>query len=308
MIGLMLKLLILSLLAFLPVTASAALDDGWFDPAYLEANTLDGGTGFIEVPSPEVIPGGVVSVSIHRYEVKVDYGLWDRLELGIAANLDGYEIKNWTQNQLFYGRLRLLDSETYGVGLSLGADGLGPSDFIGSNFHFVAKPELSHLERYYAVAGAVLPLLPSVMLTVGWETGSVPHQILLNLSKVVMPGLLAMAEYDGQGTNLGARMLLSPRVKLDLDFFHTQDLEPDQPFARVLDRNIFFGITYSEPWPARNGQDLSRCPAAKKSTTTMKKQAIPRRRSLAKKESVTAALTIPAPIPKGDCQGPLAPA
>jgi len=101
----------------------------------------------------------------------------------------------------------------------------------------------------------VLPFYKSAMLSAGWSSGLISGDYFLNLSAVLFPGLLAMAEYDGEGSNLGARLLLSPRVKLDLAFIHTQDLDPTQPFSRVLDRNIRFGITYSEPWPSRPGQD-----------------------------------------------------
>jgi hypothetical protein len=249
-------------LALLAMTALpgalAASDDNWFDPAYLEADTLYGGTGFVVVPSPEVLPGGVISAAIHRYQVKVGYGFFDRLELGLTANLDGYVLRTWrdlSQNQLFYGRLRLLDSERYGMGLSLGSDGLGPEDLGATPWGFKPRTDLANLQRYYAVAGGVLPFYQSLMLTAGWEMTYASKDFFFNVSKVVIPGLLAMAEYDGQYSNFGARFLLSPRVKLDLDFQRAQDVDRKRPFADVLDNNIRFGISYSEPWPARAGQD-----------------------------------------------------
>jgi hypothetical protein len=249
MIELMYKIFLI-LLTLVASLAIAKLDDNWFDPAYLEANTIHAGTGFIEVPSPEVIPGGVVSASIHSYQVKLDYGLWNLLELGFTANLDGYDVKNdASRNQLFYGRMRLLDSERFGVGLSLGVDGLGPEDFGLESFGFIPKGSLKDLQRFYVIAGGVLPFYQSLMISAGWVTSVESPALLLNISKVVLPGMLAMAEYDGRGSNLGLRILVSPQVKLDLSFYHTQDLDPSQPFARVLERNIKFGITYSEPWP-----------------------------------------------------------
>ena len=243
------KIFILVLI-LLPGSAFAGRDDNWFDPAYLEANTLHAGTGFIDMPSPEVIPGGVVSASIHRYQVKIDYGLWDLLELGLSADLDGYDVRNDAlRNQLFFGRLRLLDAERFGLGLSIGVDGVGPEDLGFSSVGFTPKPSLENLQRFYAVTGAVLPFYQSMMISVGLVTGFQPPALLLNISKVVMPGMLAMAEYDGQATSLGLRVLVSPKVKLDFAVFHTQDIDPNLTFARVLDRNIRFGISYSEPWP-----------------------------------------------------------
>ena len=259
MMGPMLKRLLPVLILLLPCAARASFDDDWFDPAYLEANTMHGGTGFIDVPSPEVIPAGLAGASIHRYQVKLDYGLWDRLELGLTANLDGYNLEaDGVRNQIFFGRLRLLDSESYGIGLSVGADGVGLEDLGAKRFGYLPKTSLENLQRVYAVAGGVLPFYQSLMLTLGWASGlgdGIPPSVIFNLSKVVLPGLLAMAEYDGQGTNLGARFLLSARVKLDLSLYHTQDLSTVQPFAAALERNIFFGITYSWPLLGKPGQD-----------------------------------------------------
>ena len=234
-------------LLLLATPAFASVEDDWFDPAFIEANTLKAGTGFILVPSPEVIPGGVVSASIHRYQIKVDYGLWDIFELGITSDLDGYLLTDAYHNQLFYARLRLLSADKNGIGLSVGADGLGLEDF---GLPAQPKASLEHLERIYAVAGLPLPFYPSMMLTAGWGTGAMPAHYFFNVSKVMIPGLLAMAEYDGFGTNFGARFLLSPKIKLDIDFVHTQEVDGNKPFALVLENNIRFGITYSEPWSA----------------------------------------------------------
>jgi len=91
-------------------------------------------------PSPEVIPAGVLSASIHRYQVKADYGLWNYLELGLTADLEGYDLgKDGVRNQILFGRLRLLDSERFGVGLSVGVDGIGLEDLGGKAVGFLPK-------------------------------------------------------------------------------------------------------------------------------------------------------------------------
>lgn len=229
---------------------AAGFDDDWFDPAFIESNTLNAGTGFILVPSPEVIPDGVVSAAIHRYQVKINYGLWDILELGVAADLDGYRFfwENKSRNQVFYARARIFSAERHGIGLSLGVDGVGLEDLGAKSVGYLPKATLEPLERLYAVAGLPLPFYPSLMVTAGFGSGAMPPHYFFNVSKVVIPGLLAMAEYDGFFTNVGARFLLSPRIKLDLNFIRAQQVTLDTPLARVLDNNVWFGITYSEPW------------------------------------------------------------
>ena len=231
------------------VRASASVDDDWFDPAFIESNAIYGGTGFILVPSPEILSSGVIAGAIHRYQVKLSYGLWDLFELGVTTDLDGYKLlADGSRNQLFFARLRLLNEEKHGIALSVGADGLGLEDLGGRSAGFLPKPSLEHLERAYAVAGAALPFYPSLMLTAGFGSGAMRPHFFFNASKVLMPGLLLMGEYDGFATNLGSRFLLSPRIKLDFDFIDCQSVDKNKPFRLVLENNVRFGITYSEPW------------------------------------------------------------
>jgi len=52
-----------------------------------------------------------------------------------------------------------------------------------------------------------------------------------------LPGLLSIGEYDGVGTNLGFRALLSTQIKLDLAVIHLQGIDPANTFAMVLEDN-----------------------------------------------------------------------
>lgn len=240
---------LLALLALLPTLSLAAFEDDWFDPAFLEANSFQGATGFILVPSPEVLPGGAVSGSIHRYQIKLGYGALHWFELGVTADLDGYDFaRDWSRNQLLFGRVRLLSQERQGIGLSVGVDGIGMEDLGLGQYGFLPKAGLEELERVYATAGGSLPFYPSLMLVAGYGSGAMGGHAFGGIYKVLVPGLMAMAEYDGFGTNFGTRYLLSPRIKLDLAFVNAQDTDSRKPFARVLERNIRFGVSYSEPW------------------------------------------------------------
>lgn len=240
------------------VVLHAGIDDGWFDPAFLEANSIAGATGFINVPTSEVLPAGDFSAAIHLYQVDVGYGLWDAFEIGFTTNLGGFsalsplettsQLQILYENELFYARLRLLSLEKQGFGLSVGAGGLGWQDFGFSSLGYTTPPSVAALETFYAVAEAAVPGLPSALLTGGWESGDMPVHGFVNLSKVIFPGFLAMGEYDGFGTNFGIRLLLSPRIKLDLAFVNTQSVDWSQPFSDVLHQNVNFGVTYSEPW------------------------------------------------------------
>jgi hypothetical protein len=240
----MLKCLI-AIFLLTSATLSAGLEDDWFDPAFIEANSLEGGSGFVLVPSPEVIPGGVVSAAIHRYQVKIDYGLWDIFEFGLTANLDGYYVDQLYHNQLFFGKARLLSLDKNGIGLSVGFESIGLQDL---GVPTLPNPNLVGQERFYVVSGLPVPFYPSLMVTAGWGAGAMPDRWFFNLSKVIIPGMLGMAEYDGFYSNFGVRFLLSTRIKLDLDLTHAQAITADTTMSDALENNVWFGITYSEPW------------------------------------------------------------
>ena len=233
---------------------AAAVD--WFDPAYLEANTQDYGTGFINVPTAGMIPHGWLSAALHRYQAKINYGLWNRLEAGLSADIEGYtDLRNIGQQTLAYVRLRLLQQEKLGINLSVGLDGLGWEDLGLKNAGFVPDKEFEFKDRAYVVAGRTLPFLPSMVITAGWAVAmghpgiEAENWVFANVSQIVVPGLMAMLERDQHGWNGGARFLLSTEIKLDFVIFQAQTIRSAEPFSNVLERNIRFGISYTEKWP-----------------------------------------------------------
>ena len=237
----------------------------WFDPAYLEANTQDYGTGFIAVPAASVIPHGWLSAGLHRYQVKVNYGLWDMLEAGLSADVEGYtDLRNIPQKTLVYARLRVLRQDKHGISVAGGMNGLGWEDLGFDLFGFQADPAFQFTQVYYAGAGRTVPGLPSMVITAGAAMSPEFTQdfgggfkaviaseswFIANVSQVVFDGLMAMLEKDRTGINVGFRMLLSAEIKLDLALYQAQSIQTSRPFADVLDRNIRFGISYTEKWP-----------------------------------------------------------
>ena len=234
---------------FFSAQASAFGVDGWYDPAFLESQGQVGGSGFIHVPSAEVLPDGVLAAGIHRYNAKASRGFFGVLEAGLGVELEGWKLNDAEKVNLFNFRLSILKRERHKVSLALGADGIGPEDLGLKSLGYVARPEFEAQDRLYAVASALVPGLPMALLTLGWGGGSQASHPFGCLSVSPLDGLLVLAEYDGVGTNLGSRLFLSSQIKLDVTFNHTQSVYGDQPFSRVLQENIRFGVSYTEVWP-----------------------------------------------------------
>jgi hypothetical protein len=233
----------------LPCPARAWWEDAWFDPAFLEAHSLAGGSGFIYVPSPEVLSDGLTAGALHRYRAKVARGFWNWLELGGVIELDGWKIDDAEKNNLLNAKIALLSPARNGFALAVGADQVGFEDLGFKQLGFLPKQSLENNDRYYAMAGLVPSSLPMLYLTGGYigshQGGSAAGAVGL----VMLPGLLAIGEYDGVGSNLGMRALLSTQIKLDLDLTHMQSITNNDSFAMVLENNVYFGVSYSEKWP-----------------------------------------------------------
>jgi len=137
----------------------------------------------------------------------------------------------------------------HGVALAIGADQVGPEDLGFSSLGFISKLAFEKEDRYYAMAGLVPSKLPMLYLALGYVGGHQAGSIAGAAGLVIIPGLLAITEYDGVGTNLGMRALLSTQIKLDLDVLHMQAIDYGRPFALVLENNVRFGVSYSETWP-----------------------------------------------------------
>ena len=244
-----LRLLLCLLVLALPGSVRAWFEDAWFDPAFLESHQLGGGSGFIFVPSPEVLANGLTAGGLHRYKAKVGRGFWDWLELGGTVELEGWKLDDAEKNNQLYARLALLKPSKHGLALAIGADQVGFEDLGFRNLNFVPKQSLEFDDRYYAMAGLVPSKLQMLYLAAGYIGSRTGGSAAGAAGLVLFPGLLAIGEYDGVGSNLGLRALLSTQIKLDLAVLHMQTIDAGRPFALVLENNVRFGVSYAEVWP-----------------------------------------------------------
>lgn len=224
-------------------------DDAWLDPALLEAHSLEGGSGFIHVPAAQSLPNGLLTGAIHRYRVKAGRGFPFGIEAGVQIELEGWKMDEAEKRNMFYLRWSPIDARRYGIGLAVGADSVGLEDLGAKDGGFLPIASLAALDRLYVVAGGVLPKLPMAYAALGYAGGNVaPSSPLAVLVFSPFPGFAAIAEYEGNYTHAGIRLLLSTQIKLDLSLSRMQSIDPQAPFSTVLEKNIRFGVSYSEAW------------------------------------------------------------
>lgn len=245
------RLLWILLLTGTAATAARAdyWHDAWLDPALLEADTLQGGSGYVRVPAPQSLASGLLLADLHAYRAGVGRGFPYGVEAGMQMDLDGLDQDPTWQSvpkrELFYLRWSPLNVERLGIGLSMGWEGVGLGDL---GFNVANIPPADNLERHYAVLGGPLPDLPMASLAAGYGGGARGSGAFAALAVAPFSGAAALLEYD-HGTDLGLRMMLSTQIKADLSISDIQSIDWGQPFDLVLTNNVRFGISYAEVWP-----------------------------------------------------------
>jgi len=250
---------LLCLLCLVPDAARAGFwDDAWLDPALLQAEDLNGGSGFIHVPAPQSLPDGLLTAAIHNYQVQAGRGFFHGIEAGGLVQLDGWnpqtqsEVDGWTpnvagkENLVNFRWSPLVQGPACPIGLAVGVEGMGIQDI---DYKQTPLASLKKLERQYVVAGGMVPDMPMLYVAGGFGGGDQKAAGFGALAFAPFAGMATMAEYNEGFTDLGVRVMLSTQIKLDLDLSHIETMRRDQPFDLVLTNNVTFGVSYSRVWP-----------------------------------------------------------
>ncbi|MCK5242513.1 hypothetical protein KAR34_08680 [bacterium] len=236
--------IISGVLLFLTVATHASAK-GEVDQAtrYLERSTsLNGPTGWINIPSAALPGNGELSAGIHLNRAKINIGLIGLVEAGLFFNADQLgekfrpyqNLSTWNLieknltafiREAFRGhaKLKVLDQEWGVIGLSAGIE-----------------------ERdYYLVVQRFMPELSCVTFLAGWGTGRF-EKGFFGLAKTMFSGAEVLFEYDGKGINLGLRLLLAPNLILSLAGRNLDTVGEVRNLGEVISDHLMFGITYVE--------------------------------------------------------------
>jgi hypothetical protein len=206
------------------------------------AASLNGPTGWINLPDAAVPESGELAAGIHRGDAKLNLGLLGFLEAGVffRADLLGTrferyrDLSSWDRakenlpaffREAFVGqaKVKLLDQDWAGIGLAAGLE--------ERNAYVVAQRYFSGLSR--------------VTVLVGWGNGRFMNGFG-GLSKSILPGAEVQLEYDGTGMNAGLRMLLARNLILNLALQNLNTVGEVKNLGEVIGEHLLFGITYVE--------------------------------------------------------------
>jgi|GEM_PF-4200351 len=210
---------------------------------YLERSvSLRGPTGWINIPSASIAESGKLSAGIHNGEAKLNIGLLDMLEGGVYFEADRLGARFEP-----YRDLSSMDraKDHLSSFVKEAFTGQAKLKLLDQDWGFVSLAAGLEDKDYYVVAQRYFPNLSRVTLLAGWGNGRF-EKGFVGLSKTIFSGAEIMFEHDGEGVNIGLRMLLAPNLIMNLAGKDLTTIGEVENLGEVIGQHLFFGITYVE--------------------------------------------------------------
>lgn len=234
--------------ALLPAYATAA-------PSFL------GPSGSMFTPDATVLPRGCANAGLHHFEsdeitrgsgktehpdatvIKVNYGLFDRLEVGLAF-VDQHEVSG--DNFLLNAKLAIL-TEHNTRHFNLVAGVIDAADRVDRTPYVYAAASIGPTLQRLPLINRMLPR--SARLGAGWATGMI-EGLFVNASVPVMPNVEFLWEwlendfpgfFKGRYHNIGGRFRTGRAKGLAIDL-GTLDFD-----------TLAFGLSYTRCWGGKKG-------------------------------------------------------
>lgn len=228
------------LFLFLAGTALGKMDQA---TRFLERSTsLQGPTGWINIPSTSVPGSGMLAAGIHLNCAKVNVGFFDFIEAGVFFEADRLAEKFEPYRNL--SRWDLVE-ENIPAFIREAFRGHAKLKLWDQDWGFVSLAGGLEEQDYYGVVQRFMPELSRVTLLAGWGTGRF-EKGFFGLSKTIFSGAEVLFEYDGLGINLGLRLLLAPNLIMSLAGLSLDSVGEVQNPGEVISEHLMFGITYVE--------------------------------------------------------------
>ncbi len=189
------------------------------DSSFYRSATIDGPTGLLTIPVAAVLDNGYYALAAHKYIFKINAGLLPGLELGLRINAEQFSDElTKTKRVVPHGKYNFISADQYPVNGGIG--------FYDQDIYLSFDKPLVTFYNIYITAGAKLK-----------ENGR--WRALLGVSKITA-NTQFIFDKEGEGYNLGYRILISPKIRLEvglLNLQHYRNLDFD---------NFTFGLNFSE--------------------------------------------------------------
>lgn len=221
-------------------SSQGLVDEG---TAYLERSTsLKGPTGWINIPNASVAEHMTMSAGLHLGFAKINIGLFNHIEFGLQFEADrlGKQFKDYQDLSSWEAVEKNLPAF-----VKKAFKGNAKIKFLDQSWGLVNLSAGVEEQDYYIVAHRHFENLSKVTLLAGWGTGRF-EKSFIGLNKTIFSGAELIFEYDGDGINIGYRLLLGPNLIMNLAGKELNNIGQVQNLGEVISNHLIFGITYVE--------------------------------------------------------------
>jgi len=207
---------------------------------FLLCPSVNGISGIAYIPSAYVLHSNVLSLGLHRFEFKVNYGLFDMLEAGIYVDFSySSNLVDILKASKFNVKLRFLDEEQFFLSFAAGIEKCPLNVF--------EKTQDENFNLFLVVSRKIT----DANITIGLKknlTGLDPDitdiGLVAALSKVIYDTILLVAEYERGNYNAGFKISMNSNITIDVFIRDIGRLSVANSFGDFLRNNFIFGIDY----------------------------------------------------------------
>jgi hypothetical protein len=199
---------------------------------FLICPSINGESGFIYNPSGYILENNMLSLGLHSYLFKANYGFYNLIEAGLKLNIGtSSEILDILKTSSINLKAKLLDEEKYFVSLAAGIEEI-PIAFYNLFDDNPFRPYVAVSKKIY-----------DMNFTAGYMAKR-GKGIFADASKVIDDTVLAIAEYDGEHYNAGVKISLNYNFNIEIFIKEIDQMNNIRELGEFLRDYFIFGITY----------------------------------------------------------------
>jgi hypothetical protein len=204
---------------------------------FLVTPSYNGESGFLYAPCAYVAPQNTLTMGLHNFVFKADYGILNFLEAGLNFDFSSSsDILSILKAGDFNLKARVLKEEDYFVSAAAGLEKVPLNIF--------QKADGRDFNGYAVISKKIDDMDASVGLKKNFEGVRQTSYLIADLSKVISDTILAVIEYDTGKYNAGIKISLNSNINVEFYIRDLAHIGDSQELGTFMKQDFVFGITY----------------------------------------------------------------
>ncbi|MFP4467265.1 MAG: hypothetical protein ACLFP1_09450 [Candidatus Goldiibacteriota bacterium] len=208
---------------------------------FLKLPGVNGVSGLINNPGAYTAGHKNLTLGIHNFMFKANYGIFDILEAGVFFNFgQSSDLVEILKGGAINIKANILKEKEYYPAVSSGVQkipfNMGEShNWDDFRLYAAASKSFSNISLTLGIKNKLIE--GSSMEISNWE-------IFADIAGVVDDTIMLIAEYDGEFLNAGAKISLNYNIAIDVFLIELNNTEDTSGIGTFIEKHFRFGITY----------------------------------------------------------------